>query len=390
MAVGTPGFSKTILRDDLSNMDLNGKRKLRIAHVAPVATTIPAPKHGSVEQVTALLTEELVRRGHEVTLFATGNTRTTARLHATLPHGYWEDIDMWPWEHYELTNLAAACERADEFDVIHYQAAFYPMSLAFSRLVKTPMVHTLHHQPYPEQVALWSRYPEANLVAISDYQRSALVGLNCAATIYHGMEMSEFTFSDQPKDYLAFLGRFTAGKGVLQAIEIAKRAGERLLMAAPEDEYYHEVIKPHVDGEQIVYVGELNHAGKVELLCGAKASLYPNQVGEPFGLVLTEAMACGTPVAALNVGAVPEIVINGVSGYAANTLDELIENLPAVYALPRAAVRQYAEDRFSAQAMTDGYEALYSRLVAGRGAEINEDKRSAIGVGAAGSSGASR
>jgi glycosyltransferase involved in cell wall biosynthesis len=297
---------------------------------------------------------------------------------------------MWPWEHYELTNLAAACERADEFDIIHYQAAFYPMSLSFSRLVKVPMVHTLHHQPFPEQVELWSRYPEANFVAISNYQRAALVGLNCAATIYHGMDMSQFAFSDRPKDYIAFLGRFTAGKGVLQAIEIAKRAGERLLMAAPEDEYYHQFVKQHVDGDQIVYVGELDQAGKVELLCGAKASLYPNQIGEPFGLVLTEAMACGTPVAALSVGAVPEIVINGVSGYAASTLDELVEHLPEVYALPRAAVRQYAEERFSAQAMTDGYEALYQRLAAEREARADEHSREAIIAGGAGGAGSLR
>lgn len=341
-------------------------RKLRIAHIAPVATTIPAPKHGSVEQVTAQLTEELVKRGHEVTLFATGNTRTSAQLHAVFPHGYWENIDMWPWEHYELTNLAAACERAAEFDIIHYQAAFYPMSIAFCRLVKTPMIHTLHHQPFPEQIKLWQRYPEANFVAISDYQRQALEGLNCAATIYHGMDLRGFTFSPKPQDYLVFLGRFTAGKGVLEAIEIAKRAGERLLIAAPEDNYYHEFVKPHVDDKQIVYVGELGQEGKVELLGGAKAMLYPIQIGEPFGLVLTEAMACGTPVAALSLGAVPEIVINGVSGYTSDSLDGLIERLPDVYALPREQVRRYAEEKFSTEAMTDGYIALYERLVAER------------------------
>ncbi|HKX29163.1 MAG TPA: glycosyltransferase family 4 protein [Blastocatellia bacterium] len=330
-----------------------------------MATTIPAPKHGSVEQVTALLTEELVKRGHDVTLFATGNTQTTARLHAIFPHGYWENIDMWPWEHYELTNLAAACEQADDFDVIHYQAAFYPMSLAFSRLVKTPMVHTLHHQPYPEQVKLWNRYAETNFVAISNYQRQALVGLNCAATIYHGLALEDFTFSSEPEDYLAFLGRFTAGKGVLQAVEIAKRAGERLLIAAPMDDYYHEFVAPHVDGRQIEYVGELDQRGKVEFLGKAKALLYPIQIGEPFGLVLTEAMACGTPVAALNKGAVPEVVVDGVSGYTAEDLDELIAKLPQVYGLSRAGVRRFTEERFSAEVMTDGYIELYERLVGG-------------------------
>jgi glycosyltransferase involved in cell wall biosynthesis len=345
------------------------ERKLRIAHIAPVATTIPAPKHGSVEQVTALLTEELVRRGHDVTLFATGNTDTSARLHAVFQVGYWESSDMWPWEHYELTNLAAACERADEFDVIHYQASFYPMSLSFSRLVKTPMVHTLHHQPYPSQVNLWRRYAEANFVSISNYQRDSLAGLNCAATIHHGLDPNDFAFSDQPQDYLAFLGRFTAGKGVLQAIEIARRTGDRLLMAAPEDDYYHEVVKPHVDGEQIVYVGELDHAGKVELLGGAKALLYPIQVGEPFGLVLIEAMACGAPVAAFNKGAVSEIVADGVSGYTAEDLDELIEKLPMVCALSRQRVRRHVEELFSVQIMTDKYLALYERLI---GAHVSE------------------
>jgi glycosyltransferase involved in cell wall biosynthesis len=352
-------------------MRRNGGRKLRIAQIAPVATTIPAPKHGSVEQVTALLTEELVKRGHDVTLFATGNTQTTAQLHSVFPTGYWENLEMWPWEHYELTNLAVACERADEFDVIHYQAAFYPMSIAFSRLVNTPMAHTLHHQPFREQVNLWSRYAEANFVAISEYQRSALEGLNCAATIHHGLNMREFTFSDKPEDYLVFLGRFTHGKGVLQAIEIARRTGERLLIAAPEDGYYQEFVEPHVDGKQIEYVGEMDHAGKVELLSGAKAMLYPIQIGEPFGLVLIEAMACGTPVAALKKGAAPEIVADGIAGYTAEDLDGLIAKLPDVCAIPRERVRRYAEERFSVEVMTDSYIALYEQLVGARKASGN-------------------
>src|SRR5262245_61868333 len=342
------------------------KHRLRIAHIAPVATTIPAEKSGSVELVSALLTEELVKRGHDVTLFATGTTRTSAKLFATFPQGYWENLDMWPWEHFELVHLAAACERADQFDVIQYQAAYYPMSLAFTPLIKTPMAHTLHHQPFPEQRDLWSCYPEANLVAISNYQRNALNGLNCAAVIPHGIDLRDFKFSDKADDYLVFFGRFTEGKGPLQAIEVAKRMGMRLLMAAPESGYYYDEVERHVDGKQIVYLGELGQEEKVELLGGARAMIYPMQIGEPFGLVLIEAMACGTPVAALNKGAVPEIVIDGVSGYVTDTLDELVAKLPEVMALPRGPVRRHAEAHFSAEAMTDGYEALYFRLVAER------------------------
>ncbi len=149
---------------------------LRIAHVAPVATTIPPPKSGSVETMTSLLTEGLVARGHDVTLFATATRRRRRRLHAIYPHGYWHDENMWPWELYEMLNLAAAVERAREFDIIHYEAAYYPMSLAFTRLSPTPIVQTLHHSPSAAEVALWSRYPEAPFVAISNEQARLLAG----------------------------------------------------------------------------------------------------------------------------------------------------------------------------------------------------------------------
>ncbi|HMX27669.1 MAG TPA: glycosyltransferase family 4 protein [Blastocatellia bacterium] len=345
-------------------MKQENKRKLRIGHVAPVAMTIPAPKSGSVELVSSLLTEELVRRGHEVTLFATGDSHTSARLAATFSRGYCDADLWWPWEQCEMINLAAACERADEFDVIQCQAAYYPMAIAFSRLIRTPMVHTLHLQPSPEQLNLWQLYPEANYVPISNYQRQVMTGLNCAAMIPHGLDLQNFPFSDEPQDYCVFMGRFNDSKGVLAAIEISKRAGTRLLMAAPEDDYYHERVKPHVDGEQIVYVGEVGHEEKMRLLGGAQALLYPMQVGEPFGLVMIEAMACGTPVAALDKGAVTEIVQPGLSGYFAETLDELIELLPQVMALPRAPIRRYIEANYSLEAMTDGYESLYYRLAA--------------------------
>src|SRR5262244_2079412 len=167
---------------------------IRVAHIAPVATTIPPPKSGSVETMTSLLTEGLVARGHDVTLFATGDSKTSAKLVAIYPRGYWHDENMWPWELYEMLNLAAAVERADEFDIIHYEAAYYPMSLAFTRLSPTPIVQTLHHSPSAAEVALWARYPEAPFVAISDEQATLLRGANVVGTVLHGIDTNRFIF----------------------------------------------------------------------------------------------------------------------------------------------------------------------------------------------------
>lgn len=338
--------------------------RLRIAHIAPVATTIPPRKSGSVELMTSLLTEGLVARGHDVTLFATGDSTTTATLHATYPHGYWHDGDMWPWELYEMLNLAAAVERARDFDIIHYEAAYYPMSLAFVRLSPTPIVQTLHHSPGAAEVALWARYPEAPFVAISKEQARLLHGLNVVDVVLHGIDTDNFIFQEKPDDYLLFLGRFTEGKGVLQAIEIAKRAGIRLILAAAEDEYYREHVAPHVDGHHIVYYGEADYPSKVKLYGGARALLYPIQAREPFGLVLAEAMACGTPVAALDRGAVREIVDDGVTGFVFEDLEQMVHELPRVFDLDRRRVRQRAVERFGVPRMVDEYVASYRRLIA--------------------------
>ncbi len=336
---------------------------MRIAHIAPVATTIPPSKSGSVETMTSLLTEGLVARGHDVTLYATADSKTSARLNAIYPHGYWHDEHMWPWELYEMLNLAAAVERSSEYDIIHYEAAYYPMSLAFTRLSPTPIVQTLHHSPSAAEVALWSRYPEAPFVAISNEQARLLVGLNVVDTVLHGIDTDSFTFEARPDDYLLFLGRFTEGKGVLQAIEIAKRVGMRLILAAAEGEYYREKIAPHVDGRHIVYYGEADFAAKVKLYGGARALLYPIQAREPFGLVLAEAMACGTPVAALDRGAVREVVDEGVTGMVFNDLEQMINDLPRVFDLDRRGVRDQAVARFGVARMVDGYSAVYTRLV---------------------------
>ena len=336
---------------------------LRIAHIAPVATTIPPPKSGSVEMMTSLLTEGLVAHGHDVTLFATGDSTTAAKLHATYPHGYWHDLNMWPWELYEMLNLAAAVERAADFDIIHYEAAYYPMSLAFVRLSQIPIVQTLHHSPTVEEVKLWSRYPEAPFVAISNEQARLLDGLNVIGTVLHGIDTDSFTLRDQPDDYLLFLGRFTEGKGVLQAIEIAKRVGMRLILAAAEDDYYRQHVAPHVDGRHIVYAGEADHAAKDKLYGGARALLYPIQAREPFGLVLAEAMACGTPVAALDRGAVREIVDDGMTGIVFGDLEQMVNDLSRVFDLDRRRVRERAVARFGIARMVDEYIRVYRQLL---------------------------
>jgi glycosyltransferase involved in cell wall biosynthesis len=313
--------------------------------------------------MTSLLTEGLVARGHDVTLFATGDSRTRAKLAAIYPHGYWHDENMWPWELYEMLNLAAAVERAADFDIIHYEAAYYPMSLAYARLSPTPIVQTLHHSPSAAEVSLWSRYPEAPFVAISDEQARLLAGLNVVGTVLHGIDTDNFLFREQPEDYLLFLGRFTDGKGVLQAIEIAKRVGTRLILAAAEDSYYREKVAPHVDGRHIVYYGEADFDAKVKLYGGARALLYPIQAREPFGLVLAEAMSCGTPVAALDKGAVREVVDDGVTGIVFEDLEQMANELPRVFDLDRRRVRERAVARFGVARMVDGYIAIYRRLV---------------------------
>jgi glycosyltransferase involved in cell wall biosynthesis len=265
---------------------------------------------------------------------------------------------------YEMMNLAAAVERSRQFDIIHFQAAYYPMSLPFTRLSAAPIVQTLHHSPSKSEVELWTNYPEAPFVAISQEQARLLHGLNVAGVVLHGIDTDRFRFREVPDDYVLFLGRFTEGKGPLQAIQVARRHGLRLILAAAEEAYYREAIAPHVDGKQIVYFGEADFEAKVKLYGGARALLYPIQAREPFGLVLAEAMACGTPVAALDRGAVREVVDDGKTGVVFDSLDEMIDGLGRVFALDRRQVHEHAVARFGIDRMVDEYVAVYHRIIA--------------------------
>ncbi len=350
-----------------SNVGARAPREhLRVAIVGPVAQSIPPKRSGSVESVTALLTEGLVARGHDVTLFASGTSATSGKLHATFPRGYGEDLDLWPWELCELLNLSAAVERAADFDVIHYQAEYAPISLAFSGLLATPLFTTVHHAPASSETALWSRassHREAPFIAVSEAQRRLLDGLNVVATIHHAVDVATFVPRGEPDDQLLFLGRFTEGKGVLEAIDAARRVGMRLVLAAAANEYFTRAIAPRVDGDWVVFAGELGLAEKAALLARSRALLYPVSSPESFGLVIPEAMACGTPVAALSGGPVDEIVEPDVTGGIFGTLDELVAGLPRVLSLNRDAVRARAAERFAPGRMVDAHVQAYSALV---------------------------
>ena len=337
---------------------------LRIALVGPVAQSIPPARSGSIETVTAMLADGLTARGHEVTLFATASSTTSARLHAIFEEGYNRDTDLWPWELCELFNLAAAVERAEAFDLIHCQAEYAPLSLALTRIAPVPVVQTVHHAPSAPEAALWSRYPEAPFIAVSRAQAERLNGLDVAATIHHAVDPRVFAYRADPDDHLLFLGRFTAEKGVLEAVDVARRTGHRLVLAAADNDYYRTAVAPLVDGGRVAYAGEADLAAKVALLQGARALLYPLQAPESFGLVLIEAMMCGTPVAALDRGAVRELVDDGRTGHAWASLDALAGGLDDVLALDRRQVRARALERFRPERMVDAHVDAYRRIVA--------------------------
>ena len=338
-------------------------RPLRIAQVAPVATALPPARSGSIESLTSLLTDGLVAAGHVVTLFATGESRTRAALHATFARGYREDPVNWPWELCEMINISAAVEHASAFDVIHYQAKYHPLALPLGRFSGAPVAITVHHAPAEHEVALWSRhYPDAPFIAVSEAQARAMTGLNVVGVVPHAIDVPAFPFQPRPGDYLLFLGRFVEGKGVLQAIEVARRVGLPLVLAAEANDYYLEKVAALVDGERVRYAGEVAGEAKAALLGGARALLYPVQAGEPFGLVLAEAATCGTPVAALERGAVRELVEEGVTGGVFDSLDAMVAGLPDVLSLDRARVRQVAAERFGVARMVAGYEAIYRTL----------------------------
>ncbi|MBW4499361.1 MAG: glycosyltransferase family 4 protein [Scytonema hyalinum WJT4-NPBG1] len=339
---------------------------MRIAQVAPLWERVPPPAYGGIELVAGLVTDELVKRGHEVTLFATGDSITLAKLESVHPKALRLDTTVKEYEIYAMLQLSKVYERASEFDIIHSHMGH--AALPYANLVKTPTVHTLHGVFTPDNEKLFMHARRQPFVSISDAQREPRLNLNCVATVYNGIEPSNYEFYSQPQDppYLAFLGRLSPEKGPHLAIEIAKRSGWRLKMAGKVDvvdrDYFEREIKPHIDGKQIEYLGEANHAQKCELMGGAVATLFPITWREPFGLVMIESMATGTPVIAMELGSTPEVIVHGHTGFLCRTVDECIAALDKVPQLNRLACREHVVKNFSVERMTDGYEAVYQQI----------------------------
>ncbi len=336
------------------------ERGLRIAQIAPVAAPVRPGEGDSVEQLVGLLSEGLMQRGHTVTLYATGNSQTQAELRSVLSRGYDEDEAIWDWYRAESLNAAHAFEHATEHDVIH--AHDWHFALPFSGLVATPLVDTPHTEIPHEVLAEYRRRPDVHVVAVSEHQRRSLGDRGNVSMIPHGIDFSAFPFSARAEGYLLFLGRMLADKGPAEAIRVAQAAGRPLILAGPAEDGYDIREEPAVDGEAIRWVGKVDVATRNQLLAGASALLFPLVYPEPFGLVLLEAMACGTPVLATDMGAVPEIVTPGVTGFTASGWRELAEHVPAAAALDRARVRETACRRFDVGLMIDRHEALYREL----------------------------
>ena len=317
----------------------------------------------SIEQIVSALAESLTARGHEVTLYATGDSVTSARLRSLYERGYDEDDALWDWQLRESLHAAYALEHAGEHDVVHLHD--YHFAVPFSGFVPTPLVTTHHTEQSPELVDAYARRPRLKVVAISAYQRDCLGDRVGAEVIHHGIDVASFPFAPRGDDYLVFLGRMIPDKGPAEAIRIAHAADRPLVLAGPAGDGYDVAAEPAVDGETVRYVGRVDAAERNRLIAGAAALLFPLVYPEPFGLVLVEAMACGTPVIAFPRGAVPEIVEDGVTGYTASRWEELAALVPAAAALDRAAIRRVAERRWDVARMVDEHEALYERVVAG-------------------------
>jgi glycosyltransferase involved in cell wall biosynthesis len=341
---------------------------MRIAVVSPLYESVPPKLYGGTERVVSYLTEELVRLGHDVTLFATGDSRTGARLHAVAPRGLRMDPACRDPIAHHVAMVDDVLERAGEFDVIHFHIDY--LHLPAVRAAGLKAVTTVHGRlDIPDLAPLFRRYRDAPLVSISDAQRRPLAWANWAATVHHGLPRGLLEPGGGRGGYLAFLGRISPEKRPERAIRIARRAGLPLRIAAKVEKldmaYFEAVVKPLLAGPGVEFVGEIGERDKAAFLGDAAALLFPIDWPEPFGLVMIEAMACGTPVVAYRCGSVPEIVDPGVTGWIVDDEDQAAATLANLDGFDRAACRRRFEERFTAERMAGDYVRVYRRIAAG-------------------------
>ncbi|HTU32623.1 MAG TPA: glycosyltransferase family 4 protein [Candidatus Acidoferrum sp.] len=335
---------------------------MRIAQVAPLYESVPSKHYGGTERVVSWLTEELVRRGHEVTLFASGDSRTSARLVSVCRSSLRTDPQCKDPLAYHMLMLEQVAKQADEFDIIHFHVDY--LHFPISRRIRTPHVTTLHgRMDVPELVPMFQEFDGVPLISISIAQRQPLLFANWVGNVYHGLPADLLQFHPAAGKYLTFLGRLSPEKRPDRAIEIAKRCGIPLKIAAKIDradrEYFEARVKPLLDCSLVEYVGEISDGEKSDFLGNAFASLFPIDWPEPFGINMIEAMACGTPTIAFPCGSVPEIMSDGISGFIVKSVEEAIAAIDRVAQISRKACRREFERRFTAPRMTCEYLALY-------------------------------
>lgn len=340
---------------------------MRIAQIAPLWERVPPFRYGGIELIVSLLTDELVRRGHEVTLFASGDSISTAQLKSVHEQALRLDERIKEPGLYEQMMLSQVYQQAHHFDIIHSHVGC--AALPYSGFVKTPTVHTMHGIYTPDNEKMFRQFAWQPYISISEAQREPRLGLNYIHTVYNGIDITAYPFQPEPEQpaYLAFVGRLSPEKGPHEAIAIAKAVGLPLKIAGKVDavdrEFYQDPIKPLIDGEQIQYLGEVSHAEKVKLLSGANATLFPITWREPFGLVMIESMAVGTPVVGMALGSVPEVIAHGKTGFICHNREQMIEAVPAALGLSRQACRDHVVSRFSVSSMVDEYEKAYKMVL---------------------------
>lgn len=336
-------------------MSVPGKR---VAILSPVAWRTPPRQYGAWETVAGNITEGLVARGWDVTLFATGDSVTSAQLHSVVERGYEEDRAIDP-KVAEYLHIAEAFEHAAEFDLIHSHYDF--MALCYTRLVKTPVLTTIHGFSSPQIMPIYEKYRDGYFVSISNSDRAP--GLNYMATVYNGIDLSIYPIQELGGDDLVFLGRIHPDKGVHLAIEVARLSGLPLLIAGiiQDPVYFREQVEPHLNG-QIRYIGAVDVAGKNALFARARALLHLNTIAERFGLVLAEANAAGVPVIAMDLGSCREVIEDGQTGFLVNSVREAVEVLPSVSRIDRSLCRQRVRQRFSIETMVAAYEQVYQTI----------------------------